>query len=73
MNNLNLKFAAQKMTKEQMKNVTGAVATYRCTYWNACSNSLGSFPCTGDSANECQDAADLYCYSNNCCGDIDCQ
>ena len=62
----------KQLSRNEMKNVMGGVATATCTYTMAPGYSAQGGSCSG-TASECQAAADKWCWSNDKCENVDCR
>lgn len=67
MKNFELKFGSIKemLSKDQMKTINGGSCTW---YWNSDSDCAGGSSVTSGN----QEAADTYCWANDCCDNVDC-
>ena len=62
----------KKLSKEQMKMVNGGVAQVQCTYTAAPGCTVISQGSCSGTPDQCQAAADQWCWSNDCCANADC-
>ena len=62
----------QKLSRVEMKNLLGG-KNITCTVTAAPGyHTVGTFSCTGGTADQCQAAADRWCSGNNGCNGVDC-
>lgn len=62
----------KKLSKDEMKKVMGGIAQVTCTYTAAPGYTITSQGSCDGTPDQCQAAADNWCWSHDSCANVDC-